>query len=58
VAKYDRIPGPLRANVHEPAHRQPVCERWLITQAAFKSIEERLGALRQRVEFTVHPFNE
>lgn len=58
VARYERLHGPLRENVHGPSYRQPIVERWLITVEAFRSVEESFGALRRKDDFEVHPFEE
>ncbi|HEY3965080.1 MAG TPA: hypothetical protein VGM05_11060, partial [Planctomycetaceae bacterium] len=58
VAQYDRMHGPLRNNPHGPSYRQPVCERWLVTQHAFLELKARFGELRHRVDFKSHPFED
>ena len=54
VAQYDRLHGPVRDTPHGPHCRQPVIERWLVTDEAFREVEKVVGSLRLRDEFVAH----
>lgn len=56
VARYERFHGPLRQTVREPRFRQPLLDRWIVTEVAFTQLEEQLGSLRRRVKFRTHPY--
>lgn len=58
VAKYERIHGVLRDTTHGPKYRQPMIERWIISNAAFDTVKEKYPKLRERETFEVHSFNE
>ena len=58
VAQYDRLHGPVRDTPHGPHCRQPVIERWLITDEAFQQVENFVGLIRLREEFGAHNFKE
>ena len=56
VARYQRRHGPLRDTHHEPAIRQPVLERWIVSTVAFNQVEESIGNLRLRNDYQVSQF--
>ena len=58
VTKYDRIHGPLRDTFNGPHCRQPVIERWLITEEAFQEVENIIGDLRLRDDHYSSEFME
>ncbi|QDT50431.1 hypothetical protein Pan258_44900 [Symmachiella dynata] len=58
VAKYERVHGVLRDAPHGPKHRQPIIDRWVITNAAFAAVKAKFPDLRERDAFEVFKFNE
>lgn len=58
VAKYETIHGVLRDAPHGPKYRQPIIDRWVITNAAFAAVMEKHPNLRERETFEVHQFKE
>ena len=58
VAKYERIHGVLRDAPHGPKYRQPVIDRWVITDAEYEAVKEVYPDLRVRETFEVHQFKE
>lgn len=56
VARYQRRHGPLRDTHFEPAIRQPVLERWIVSTEAFDQVEASIGKLRLRNDYQVSQF--
>ncbi len=57
VARYERIHGPLRNNHQSPVYRQPVLERWIISDEAFEQVQRIHGHLTRKVDFQVYAFD-
>lgn len=58
VATYERVHGVLRDAPHGPKYRQPMIDRWVITDAAFAAVMEKYPDLRDRETFETYQFKE
>ncbi|MGP0063645.1 MAG: hypothetical protein ACLQGP_08625 [Isosphaeraceae bacterium] len=56
VARYERLHGPLQRAADAPNQRQPVIDRWVVTDAAFAQVQGAVGLLRLRAEFSSDAF--
>jgi hypothetical protein len=46
VARYERLHGAVR-NTQRYHHRQPLLSRWIVTEAGWEGVVDRLGAMRR-----------
>jgi len=58
VARYERLHGPLRDTPHGSHFRQPLVDRWLVTDSAFEEFQRAAGPLQIRDEFEQFDFKE
>jgi hypothetical protein len=58
IARYERLHGQLRDNTHGPNYRQPLIDRWIVTEDAFEQLQSKLGRLVPKQEFEAFPFKE
>jgi hypothetical protein len=56
VARYERLHGPLQSEADAPNQRQPVIDRWVITDGAFTKVQNAVGLLRLREDFSSDDF--
>ena len=56
VARYEQLHGPLQSVTNAPNLRQPVIDRWVITDRAFAAVQHTVGQLRLREDFSSDDF--
>jgi hypothetical protein len=56
VAKYERLHGPLNDAPHGPHFRQPLIDRWIVTESAFEQFSRVFGDMQMKTSFESHEF--
>jgi hypothetical protein len=52
IARYERLHGAVQSAGGAPKQRQPIIDRWVITDGAFAQVHVVVGSLRLREEFS------